>query len=218
MAINVYIDGFNLYYGALRHTPYKWLDLANLSQRLFPTQAINQIHYFTARVKALRHDPQIPARQDLYLRALRTIPALTIHEGYFSSHAVLLPQEPLAYRPPRRVPSRPPQLVQVLKTEEKGSDVNLATHLLLGAFRKDFDEAVVISNDSDLTEPIRVVVSELGKPVTVVNPHSRSRPNRMLVRVASNTLWNINPSALANSQFLSPMTDATGSFSKPPDW
>ena len=218
MATNVYIDGFNLYYGALKRTPYKWLDLANLSQRLFPTHVINRIRYFTARVTALPHDPQVPARQDLYLRALRTIPTLTIHSGVFLSHAILAPQQPLAYRPPNLLPVRPPQLVQILKTEEKGSDVNLATHLLVDAFRNDFDEAVVITNDSDLAEPIRVVVSDIGKPVTVVNPHFRRAPTRLLLQVASSTLRQINRSALRNSQFPSPITDATGSFTKPSGW
>ena len=218
MATNVYIDGFNLYYGALRRTPYKWLDLANLSQRLFPTHVINRIRYFTARVSALPHDQQVAARQDVYLRALRTIPAITIHEGFFLSHATLAPQYPLAYRPENLPPSRPPQAVQVLKTEEKGSDVNLATHLLLDAFRDDFDEAVVMSNDSDLAEPIRVVVNELGKRVTVVNPHFRRAPTRKLLQVASSTLRQINRSALGNSQFPSPMIDASGSFTKPAGW
>ena len=214
---NVYIDGFNLYYGALRRTPYKWLDLANLSQRLFPTHAINRIRYFTARVTALPHDPQVAARQDVYLRALRTIPTLTIHEGFFRSHPVLAPQYPLAYRPPTSSPSRSPQLVQILKTEEKGSDVNLATQLLVDAFQGDFDEAVVVSNDSDLAEPIRVVVA-LGKPVTVVNPQFSSATTWKLRQVASSTLRRINRSALQNSQFPSPMADTTGSFSKPSGW
>ena len=218
MATNVYIDGFNLYYGALKRTPYKWLDLAQLSQRLFPTHLINRIRYFTARVTALPHNPQVTTRQDLYLRALRTIPDLTIHQGFFLSHAVLAPQEPLAYRPPNLPHVRPPQLVQILKTEEKGSDVNLATHLLLDAFRDDFDEAVVISNDSDLAEPIRVVVNELGKRVTVVNPHFRRQPTRLLLQVASSTLRQINRSTLQASQFPSPLNDATGSFTKPVGW
>jgi hypothetical protein len=30
----VYIDGFNLYYGAVKGTPYKWLDLKSVCQKL----------------------------------------------------------------------------------------------------------------------------------------------------------------------------------------
>jgi hypothetical protein len=61
--------------------------------------------------------------------------------------------------------------VKVYKTEEKGSDVNLATHLMLDAFQRDCDLAVVVSNDSDLEEPIRVVMQVLGIPVGLLNPH-----------------------------------------------
>jgi hypothetical protein len=38
--VNVYIDGFNLYYGALKRTPYKWLDLALLARTLLPTDTV----------------------------------------------------------------------------------------------------------------------------------------------------------------------------------
>ena len=68
-------------------------------------------------------------------------------------------------------PDDGPRTVEVIKTQEKGSDVNLATFLLLDAFRQESDIAVVISNDSDLKEPIRVLIEELGVPVGLVNPH-----------------------------------------------
>ncbi len=34
LGTNVYIDGFNLYYGALRKAPYRWLDLRELCRRV----------------------------------------------------------------------------------------------------------------------------------------------------------------------------------------
>ena len=74
MVTNVYIDGFNLYYGSLKGTPYKWLDLAELSSVLLPQDTISRIRYFTAQVNARPHDPQQPVRQQTYLRALPTIP------------------------------------------------------------------------------------------------------------------------------------------------
>jgi len=55
--------------------------------------------------------------------------------------------------------------VQVIKTEEKGSDVNLATYLLLDAFAANCELRVVVSNDSDLKEPIRVMCHEMGRQV-----------------------------------------------------
>src|SRR5215467_15178103 len=77
---NVYVDGFNLYYGCLRHTSHKWLDLDVLCRRLLPAYDIHRIRYFTARVSG-RSDPRSPALQATYLRALRTLPAVTIHFG-----------------------------------------------------------------------------------------------------------------------------------------
>jgi len=65
----------------------------------------------------------------------------------------------------------PPKKVFVDKTEEKGSDVNLASHLLRDAYNRNFEVAVLITNDSDLAEPVKIVRQELGLPVGVLNPH-----------------------------------------------
>ena len=181
MRTNVYIDGFNLYYGSLRKTPFKWLDIAAMCSTLLPERQINRIRYFTAHVRALQHDPQAPIRQDIYLRALKTIPNLTIHKGHFAPRPSVFPQFPLAYLNP----TRPPLVVQVLRTGEKGSDVNLATYLLVDCFENDFDEAVVISNDSDLALPIEKVVSQFEKIVGVINPHPKKGLSGNLVKVAN---------------------------------
>jgi hypothetical protein len=58
---NVYVDGFNLFYGALKGSPYKWLNLEALCQRLLPKDSIRQIRYFTAKVSARPGDPRRPA-------------------------------------------------------------------------------------------------------------------------------------------------------------
>lgn len=69
---NVYVDGFNLYYGAVKGTAYRWLDLRKLSQGLLkPEHEINRIRYFTARIAASTSDPTAPDRQATYLRALQ---------------------------------------------------------------------------------------------------------------------------------------------------
>src|SRR5713226_9333327 len=84
----VYVDGFNLYYGALKRTPYKWLDLAKLCQVMLPNDKVASIQYFTARVSARPHNPSAPLDQQVYLRALRTIPNLSITFGHFLTHPV----------------------------------------------------------------------------------------------------------------------------------
>lgn len=216
MLANIYIDGFNLYYGAVKNTPYKWLNVAALCQTLLPRININNIKYFTARVKSTPHDPQAPLRQNVYLRALSTIPNLTIVMGHFVSWPRLMPQFPLAY-PPRGIPTSPPQKVQVQRQEEKGSDVNLATYLLIDCFENDFDEAVVVSNDSDLTLPIEKVTTQYGKIVRVVNPH-KGKLSGDLVRVATSHIRSINKKVLAGCQFPSTITDLQGTFTKPSVW
>lgn len=214
MSVNIYVDGFNLYYGALRGTPYKWLNLMAMCQLLLPGEDINRIRYFTAPVSSFPHDPYVRIRQGTYLRALRTLPNLTIHYGRFSTHQTTAPRYPLVYSNP----AEPPETVSILKTEEKRSDVNLATLLLLDCFDNDFDSAVVITNDSDLTLPISSVISRFGKPVGVINPHRRSRISLELIRAASWHYRQINRSALSRSQFPPTLQDAQGEFRKPARW
>jgi hypothetical protein len=204
---NVYIDAFNLYYGAVKDTPYRWLDLDALCRRLFPRDEINRIRYFTAIVSARPFDPQQPQRQQTYLRALRTIPNLSVHRGYYLSHAARMPLAHL-----RRLG---PKTVEVMKTEEKGSDVNLATFLLLDGFRSDYEVAAVISNDSDLKVPIEVVQSELGLRVGVVNPHPTARRSRAL---RGTFFKQLRPSALKACQFPPTLQDAQGRIRKPRSW
>lgn len=102
-----------------------------------------------------------------------------------------------------------------METEEKGSDVNLATHLLVDAFGGRFDCAVIVSNDSDLVEPIRVVMTDLRKKVGVLNPHKR--PSKQLARLV--TFYKpIRAGVLRNSQFPDTLRDHVGQFHKPSDW
>ena len=101
----------------------------------------------------------------------------------------------------------------VIKTEEKGSDVNLATHLLHDAHRDRFDTAVVMSNDSDLLEPIRIVRRELNKKIGIINPHGL-HPSRELTR-ESDFIKQLRDGVLQASQFPEVLRDAAGEFRNP---
>lgn len=200
----VYVDGFNLYYG-IRKTSYKWLDLGALSRLLFPGDDIVHIRYFTARVRGTANDPGAPERQKIYLRALQSIPNLTVHFGHFLKNERWMP----AAEPPH-------DPVRVLKVEEKGSDVNLATHLLTDGFLDAYDTAVVVSNDSDLHPPIAMVRNQLQKKVGIVNPLPNTR-SKHLASVAS-FYRALRAGPLAASQFPDVMNDGQGTFRKPPSW
>jgi len=202
---NVYIDGFNLYYGATKGTLYKWLDLSQLCQLLLPKAHIQEIKYFTARVKGWAHDPDQPIRQLAYLRALQTIPNLTVFYGHFLTHSVS-----------RMITgSDPREWVKVDETKEKGSDVNLASHLLWDAFTKKIDAAVLITNDSDLAEPVKIVRNVLNLPVSILNPHQR---HSVELEKLATFIRRIRLNHVKNSQFPDNMTDANGAFYKPPKW
>lgn len=202
---NVYIDGFNFYYGAVRSTPYKWLNFAQLCRLMLPRENINQIKYFTARVQARPSDPDQPVRQETYLRALRTLPNLSIIFGHFLTNEVFMPV----------AGTNPQTYVKVIKTEEKGSDVNIAAHLINDGYRGEYDTAIVISNDSDLVEPVRIVTQELNSKVGILNPHKKQ--SRELSRYAS-FYRPIRTGVLAASQFPTTLTDSHGTFHKPAAW
>jgi len=161
----IYVDGFNLYYRALRKTPFKWLNLERLGQSLLdPDNDIQCIRYFTAPVSG-KFDPGVPIRQQRYLQALSTVPSVKVHLGNFLTKPKMRPL----------VDPQPggPTHVQIWNTEEKGSDVNLASYLIHDAWRDFFDVAVVFSQDTDLNEPVRIVRvrivrDEIGKSVGVI--------------------------------------------------
>ncbi len=205
MKANVYIDGFNLYYGAVKGTPYKWLDVACLCRAMQPNDTINRIRYFTALVEPRRQNPDQLNRQKTFIRALLTIPNLSVHYGHFLSHIVTMHLAP-------------PQsgFAKVIKTEEKGSDVNLATLLLADGFRDDYEVAIVITNDSDLAKPIQIVREELNKPVGVLSPHQQS-PSVTLRKTAT-FFKSIREATLRKCQFAATLEDDHGTFSKPSTW
>lgn len=208
VAIWVYIDGFNLYYGAVKDTPYKWLNLRQMCSLLLPDHQVGKIKYFTARVSARHDDPQKPTRQQIYLRALQTLPDLDVIFGRFLAHDVMMP---LAQPTPAG-----PRFVKVIKTEEKGSDVNIAAHLINDGYKRSYESAVIVTNDSDLLEPIRIVRSELGLPVGILNPH-KNPTSRVLAQHAS-FVRQIRQGVLAACQFPNVLSDSHGTFHKPSGW
>jgi len=208
MRTYIYIDGFNLYYGAIKGTPYKWLDLVTMCRLLLPNQSIDAVKYYTAIVSARPGDPDKPTRQLIYLRALRSLPLVSVSLGHYLAHATLMP----LVSPPKNGP----RCVRVIKTEEKGTDVNLATHILHDAHLNRYDTAVVISNDSDLLEPIRIVRRELNKKVGIINPRQQ-HPSKVLAAEVD-FFKQIRPGLLAKCLLPAVLRDAQGEIHKPSAW
>ena len=180
-------------------------------QSLLPNQQINRIRYFTSLVLSRPENPNNWQRQLIYIRALRTIPLLTVHFGQFRNRRI---SRPLV----NPVPGYP-RIVEVWNTEEKGTDVNLASYLLMDGVEGDYEQALVISNDSDLALPIGMVREKLGLPVGVVNPNRdpKAETPKDLTDAAtfSRRLW---ASTLRHSQFPSQLQDSTGIITKPASW
>ena len=209
MITNLYIDGFNLYYRALKDTPFRWLDLRRLAETLFPQDSINRVSYFTARLDVRPGNPGQAQRQLIYLRALATLPRFDSYFGVFRSG---VKRRPLA----ESVPGLPTHVL-VRDSEEKGSDVNLATRLLVDGFNGEYEQAVVVSNDADFAGAMRYVRDDLGLRVTLVNPDSRNSSPRELADAATyvKRLWK---SHLRRSQLPDTLRDQVGVITKPTTW
>lgn len=203
---SVYVDGFNLYYGAVKGTPYKWLNIRRMCEIAFPQNDIHEIHYCTAIVRDASWDPQQSIRQQTFIRALETT-GVEVHYGSFLSTVTRMP---LANPKPSG-----PRMVEVVKTEEKGSDVALGALLVAHGYQRRYQAAIVVSNDSDLVLPIRIVREELGLPVGLLNPHRRFSVELSKVAVFKK---GIREGWLAAAQFPETLHDAAGTITKPPTW
>jgi hypothetical protein len=203
--VTIYIDGFNLYYALLKPSPrLKWLDLAALGAALRPSAQV-RIRYFTAKVRPVP-DPSSRPRQRIYLKAVATLPGVSIHYGHFTVHEVRM----ALVNPP----ATGPRTALVWKTEEKGSDVNIATMLLLDGADRLYDEAIVISGDSDLVEPIREA-NKRYPVVRVLNPRNVHSD----LALAAASYGPLDPSLLERCQLPDTVQLPTGrSVTRPPQW
>lgn len=207
MSTIVYVDGFNLYYRALRQTPYRWVDLPALCDRVLGEQ-VALVRYFTARVSALPHDPKAPQRQQALLRVYDADPRVRLHFGQFRPRKkrgeLIDPPPPLGSL-----------IIATVRTyEEKGSDVNLASHALADAYEGRATKAVLLTNDSDLAEPARLL-QQRGVTVGVIIPRKGLKPNT----VPADFYKTLRPSDLAACRLPDPALDRTGRpVHKPVSW
>lgn len=179
MRVVVYIDGFNLYYGLYTYNPgdqdwvkkevgknkaCRWLDLYSLFIDVLPkNNSILKVKYFTAYFNGDR-DPSKPIRQQAYINALlKYRKQIEVILGQFKSGVVGMPLvKPKGNR----------KFANVIKTEEKGSDVNLAVHMVNDGWKNEYDLAVLCSNDTDLIEALKIVRNDVKKKVCWVTPNT----------------------------------------------
>lgn len=221
----VYVDGFNLYYGSLKGTPYRWLDVGALATRLFPHADIVAIRYFTAEPRPDPADPDKVDRHREYVRALGTVSNLRVKPGFYQLKRSDQRQYFPLYPPNPKLPNPKNPVIPVWKAEEKGSDVNLATDLLIDAADRRFDEGWVLSNDADLAWPVERAQSEYGAWVGVVKPERPAsypnppRKDSWHLKNAAAAYRRLREPQLAACQFpRTGLTDADGPIVMPAEW
>lgn len=154
--LNLYVDGFNLYHGLRKHRgKFKWLDLTAVAQQLCKAdEEVGTVNYFTARISG--PDKMKIRRQNVYLEALVET-GVNITHGKFKLREWRCPVCGKTYK----------------KYEEKESDVNLGTILLVDSAAQAAHTMAIVSGDSDLILPMIKARDVYGRNVLPVFPPNR---------------------------------------------
>ena len=176
---------------------------------------ILKIKYFTA-LSVKRNSAQ---RQDVYLRALRTLQNVEIILGQFKKRQVkgiLTHYQNKKYK-------KQNEIVTVTKWEEKKSDVNISSHIVYDGCRENIDCIALLSNDTDLTTPLEIIKYRLKKKVVIITPTQRvvnlgddlrSSKSHIELRKLSRVNLKIEEQHLKDSQF----PDVVNNIRKPKSW
>ena len=198
--VSVYIDGFNLYFGMVEagFNHCKWLNVEKLVKSyLTVNQELVAIKFFTSRIS---HNPQKQKRQTIYLEALETTSVKIIYGLYKAKN---IECENCGHN--------------WFVSNEKMTDVNIATHLIIDAFKDKYDTAILISGDSDLVPPIKAVHENFPqKNISVFFPPNR---HNNTVAGAAKGSQIIGRKKLVDSQFDNQVEKANGFIlHKPIEW
>lgn len=171
---------------------------------------VKKIYYFTANVKSPPHDEGQAARQQAYFRALRFNPRVEIVESTFLAKNEYMPIFPWQYEQ-----NGEPVKVKVKHYKEKGSDVNMATQMLIDAHAAACDAQFVLTADSDLVMPVTYLKS-IGKTIGLILPTEKD--SKEIKRAAEPLVYRIRQNILAASQYPDILKDSKGEFNKPSKW
>jgi len=231
----IYIDGYNFYYGCLRGTPHKWLDLLPLFEKhILPSALVKDgdghvrrstllpspsIKFFTAKIiESVARAPDSVSSQARYHTALRKLHdgRIEMIEGYYAVNKMKV--KIVDAEDPDKAP-RECQEIQAWKVEEKQSDVNLALQAYHDAITGQIDHAVIVTNDTDIAPALEMIRAHTNVLIGVVVPttdHTRP-PNTDLVKLAHWTRRHINSSELAACQ-LPRVIQGKRPTTKPESW
>jgi len=197
----VFIDGFNLYFGLKEKgwKKYYWLNVKKLAASLVtPKQVLVHTKYFTAKITKPNSKRK---RQEAFLSALGTLSDFSIYYGRYQSFTAICKKCGHKH----------------IQSNEKRTDVNIATHMLVDAFQDSFDTAILISADSDLTLPILEIRRLFPrKYIKIAFPPARSSYD---LRNVAPTCFQIYETKLRKSLFPDEVVLATGyTVTRPKSW
>lgn len=177
----LYIDGYNLYYGVLRHTPYKWLDIVKLfsfiAKENNPECEIVAVKYFTApiKIRLANHGEASQKSQRDYQRALSLLYPETFEviQGFFNLSE--------GWYPAYKDPIDRNDTIRAWNLEEKQTDVNIALNLYRDVYLKNIEQCILVSNDSDLIPALKAIKEDfpftrLGAVMPILFSNRNNRP------------------------------------------
>jgi 6-hydroxy-3-succinoylpyridine 3-monooxygenase len=202
----VYIDGFNFYYGALKDSPDKWLNLQKYFELLRQNDDLQKIWYFTAKVSGSKL-----AAQETYLDALGTLPLVEVVFGLYKLKNLKCRVDKCAYQGGRsyKVP------------EEKGTDVNIALQMIDDAYQGACDRMILVSGDSDLVPAVKLVKKRCPEvQITVYIPATNPKRGAATeLRSATDKHKTLPLQLLSKAQFPQSLMGASGKIiHKPSHW
>ncbi|ROM85328.1 NYN domain-containing protein [Pseudomonas brassicacearum] len=159
-----FVDGYNVFYGLLAGTPYKWLNLTQLLIHIArvenPHSSFSSLDYFTSSVK-----PELATRgivskeaQDAYVRALKAN-QVTVHYGRHQLERANAPRFVS-----KKISASRQDTVAIWKLEEKETDVHIAISMYRTASRQKalpehqrIEQLVLVSGDTDMAPALRAI-------------------------------------------------------------
>lgn len=215
-----YVDGYNLYYGRLQGTPWKWLDIHALVQHILhvqdPAMTLTRVRYFTAPVIArlASHGHRSLEAQQTYLRALETT-GVDVTLGRHQLEAGRAPR----YQP--GVAANRQDTVPIWNLNEKETDVRLALAMYRDAASHAMEQAVLVSSDTDLLPALDALRADFSLPLGLILPRRPDRarpPAGSLMQLVDWTRSVILDSELANAQLPTRLPTRRKPVDKPGYW
>lgn len=159
-----FVDGYNVFYGLLAGTPYKWLNLTRLLTHIAhvenPQSSLASVDYFTSSVK-----PELATRgiiskeaQDSYVRALKAN-KVAVHYGRHQLERANAPRFVS-----KKIGASRQDTVAIWKLEEKETDVHIAISMYRTASKQEnvppesrIEQLVLVSGDTDMAPALRAI-------------------------------------------------------------